>query len=154
MRSRLTLLLVMLIFTSLAFAAGQKDKSRAFWEAKYQSIVHMFATKDTTAFIAILDPKFTYIDEKGKSHSRAEFIKLEVDPIRTASKVGGTVKVTSVAFKGDTVAVSYDWRYQITAGKTKDVGREVGTDVWHKVGGKWLTIKTIVKSASDKQSKV
>jgi hypothetical protein len=117
----------------------------------------MFATKNMKAFVATLDPKFVYIDDKNKTHSRDEFIKIEVDPISQATTVGGTVKVTGVHAKGDTVAVDYDWHYTVVVkaakGKVTDTGREVGTDTWHKVGGKWLTIKTVVKSASDKTTK-
>ena len=114
----------------------------------------MFATKNMKAFVATLDPNFVYVDDKGKMHSRDEFIKIEVDPISQATNVGGSVKVTSIHAHGDTVAVDYDWRYSVVAkgpkGKVTDSGREIGTDTWRKIGGKWLTIKTVVKSASDK----
>ena len=114
----------------------------------------MFATKDMATFKTTLDPNFTMVDDKGKTHDRAEFIKMEVDPIVGAEKVVTTVRVTSVTSKGDMVAVGYDWRYHVYVkgrkGMSQDVGREVGTDTWHKVGTKWLTIKTVIKSSVDK----
>jgi len=138
--------------------ATQKDTpTKAYWDKKYHAIAKMFATKNMDAFVSTLDPNFTYVDDKGKTYNRAEFIKLEVAPIKAATKVTGTVRVTSVAVKGDTVAVNYDWKYQVfyKSGKSnmKDVGEEIGTDTCHKVGNNWLTVKTTVKSAHDKTSK-
>ena len=147
-------LAALFIFVAAALASAQSDHSKAFWVKKYNGIAKMFATKDMKAFVATLDPKFVYIDDKGQTHSRDEFIKIEVEPIKQATSVGGTVKVTNIDVKGDAVAVDYDWRYTVVIkgpkGKVTDKGQEIGTDTWHKVGGKWLTIKTVVKSASDK----
>jgi hypothetical protein len=152
MKIRSIAISVVLLMTSLASA--QSDHSKAYWQKQYNKIAQMFATKDTKAFIATLDPKFVYIDDKGKTHTRAEFIGIEVDPIKKATKVEGTVKVTSIKVSGEMVAVNYDWRYKINQkgprGMSTDVGQEIGTDTWHKVGSKWLTVKTALKSVHDK----
>jgi len=150
-------LAISVLVISAAISLAQADHSKAFWVKKYNGIANMFATKNMKAFIATLDPKFVYVDDKGKTHSRDEFIKMEADPISHATAVSGTVAVTGIQAKGDTVAVSYDWRYKVTVkgpqGTAIDTGREVGTDTWQKVGGNWLTIKTVVKSATDKMTK-
>jgi hypothetical protein len=147
-----------LLAISALSGAAQNDHSKAFWVKQYNGIAHMFATKDMKTFAATLDPKFTYIDEKHKSHSLADFVLNEIDPVKECKSMGGTVKVTSVESEGDEVEVGYDWKYSMVMpmkqGDMRTTGREIGVDHWHRVGGKWLTFKTELNKTSSKTAPV
>ncbi len=123
MKARSFAVSVLVVAAAFASAQALSEHSRPYWARQYNGIANMFATKNMNAFVATLDPKFVYIDDKGKKHTRDEFIQIEVEPIKQATSVGGTVKVTNIHVKGDTVAVEDDWRYTVVV---KGSNRQVG----------------------------
>jgi hypothetical protein len=138
----------------LALSALAADSTTKHWEKTYAGIGRMFNKRDMAAFEKTLDKDFFFIGVNGNKMDRAAFIKAECDPIAAAKWCKNTVKVTSVKASGGKVAVGYDWHYSMPdpslKGKKNIVGEEIGTDSWHKVGGRWLTYLTVVSKSTEK----
>lgn len=148
--NRFLTVLVMGFVAALVLAG---DSTRAEFVRTYAQIEKMFTSRNMDAFEKLLAKDFVYVGTDHKPMNRVAFILAECDPIRSATKVLTKVKVTSVKTVGQDVRVGYDWRYSIFEKRSKTVGREVGTDTWRKIDGEWLTVRTDVSKASERQFK-
>ncbi|MBI1757366.1 MAG: nuclear transport factor 2 family protein [Fimbriimonas ginsengisoli] len=146
--------LVLLAASLVAFASAPDRKA---WLKTYAGIERVFNQRNMDAFEKMLDKDFTIQGQDGKTLNRVDFIKSELDPIRAAERFRCRVRVTSVKSVGADVAVGYDWAYRMWGkdekGKFVMKGHEVGVDTWRKVEGRWLTVHTKVKSATQKREK-
>jgi len=114
------------------------------WSQRYQALIGAMNSKNLAAFKATFAKDFYSIDDKGKRKSRADFFK-EVDDLFTnAKKFTAHIDLKDVKVHGDTVDVSFDFKLNIAnKGKGGTMVHEVGVDTWKKIGGKWMTIKTV-----------
>ena|SRR5579885_1001514 len=145
---------ILLICVATAAIAAPHHPNKKFWAKQYAAINHMFETKDTAAFEALLSPDYYEIDESGKKLDRDTFLRTEVEPMKQADKVKSNVKVTKITEKGDDAEIAYDWKFSMIVGPDKTSGREVGVDGWHKTDGKWMNVWTKVKTATSKTVKM
>lgn len=133
---------------------AQAKPDKAFWVGQYRKIEQLMDKQDTKTFAAMLDKDFYLVDPKGKKMTRAEFIDKELGTIAKAITSNNDVKVTGVTQTGKQVNVSYDWRSRLglygPPHAMTVASREIGTDTWEKKNGRWVTVKTVVKTATTK----
>lgn len=146
-------LVTVALAATLANAQSKPDK--AFWLSQYRKIEQMMDSQDVKTFAATLDKDFYLIDNHGKRMSRADFIKKELGAIAQAVTSNNDLRVTAVTQSGNQVNVSYDWHFRLGVNGPQRpltiAGREVGTDTWEKKGGRWMTVKTVVKLAKTRE---
>ena len=153
---RLIILLLLLACCSLGLAAQSPD--RAFWVARYKQIEKLFNERDAQSVEQMLADKFAIIDEHGRKHSRADFVKDELETVAQANFSQNTVQIRWMRQRGPNVDIAYDWRYSLAfddpkSGRYKIHGHEVGVDTWHKFGNTWLSVRTKIEKASQTKRK-
>jgi len=131
---------------------------RAFWVARYKQIEKLFNERDAQTVEQMVSEKFFVIDEHGRRHSRADFVKEELETVAQANFSQNTVQIRWMRQRGTDVDVAYDWRYQLAfddpkTGRYKVHGHEVGVDTWRQFGKDWLLVRTKIDRASESKRK-
>ena len=147
---RFAVLALILLCLSLNVAARP---GHSFWISRYKQIEKLFNDRDIQAVEQMVSEKFVIIDERGRRHSRSDFVKDELQSVAQANFSENTVKIRWIRQSGATVDVAYDWRYSLAYddpqnGRYKVHGHEVGTDTWKRFGKDWLLVRTKIDTSS------
>ena len=115
-------------------------------QAEYGRVEQAFKKADVKALKTFFAPNFVSVDATGKK-TEYKAMMAELDRL-FAGAVSGSAseKLGGAKVIGETVEVQFDLKFTIKTAKGTSVGREIGTDTWKKVGGRWLFVKTVDKS--------
>lgn len=133
-------LLLSFVLAATLSQAGSVPKE---WKYRYKSITKIISSKQLDVFKKLFAPEFTLVNVDGSTAKRAEFYTM-VESIFQSKSATASETLKSVTKKGNVYDVSFEMTIKLIdkAGK-KSTFREVGTDSWKKIGGKWLMIKTV-----------
>src|SRR5947209_6660375 len=92
---------------------GAASPPRSFWIGRYKQIEKLFNERDMQTVDQMIAEKFVVVDERGHTHSRADFIKDELQTVGQANFSQNTVQIRYITQRGRDVVVAYDWRYSL-----------------------------------------
>src|SRR5262245_50512023 len=120
-----------LIFAAAFACAGPVPQE---WKARYAGVLKVIEAKNLPGFHAMFAKDFVTVDDKGKSMTRAAFLK-EVDGMfASATRIDGVIKLNDAMVRGDMVDVKFDFTMTLHhKGKGTTKVHEVGVDTWKKV---------------------
>lgn len=110
---------------------------------RYRELERAMNRVDFKAFQTFFAPEFVSVSPEGKTTKREDFFK-EIKPLFDgATRAEAKEKLISATTSGGLVKVKFDFQLDLI-GKTETTRvHEAGVDVWKKIKGKWLFVKTV-----------
>ena len=141
--------LATLIVAALAVGSFAADKVPKQWVKTYKYIAKVVQHKDVDAFMATCDKSFINLQngQKANYDQYAKGFKQFIAPFSDIK-----IQLTPTAYRedGQNVLIDFEYRFEGIQ-KDKDGNPkklaffQVGTDTWHKVGKKYLTVQEEIK---------